>query len=259
VLPDGRSLVGRVIRLDRAVPADAPALYAALDDESVYRWGYGGGPTGRPGASDLVAREISTAAADPTRTKYTVRLVDDTAMGAAGTVVGTTTLGDAVPDHARIHIGWTGYAPAVWGTAVNPECKLLLLGLAFDELGYERVKIQTDMINQRSQAAIAKLGAVREGVLRHHQLRADGSWRDTVVFSILAGEWPEVRDRLGRRITDWLAGSGRHSTPGPQAAAPLVPGRGASFQPLEGGQVPNPAQHRPFGAEKTRPPLRPQP
>jgi RimJ/RimL family protein N-acetyltransferase len=208
-LPDGRSLVGRVVRLDQAVPPDAPALFAALDDERVYRGGYGGGPTGRPATPEPVARDISAAASDPTRTSYIVRLLGNSPLGSAGTVVGTTTLGDAVPEHGRIHIGWTGYAPAVWGTAVNPECKKLLLGLAFDELGYERVKIQTDMINQRSQAAIAKLGAVREGVLRHHQLRHDGSWRDTVVFSILAEEWPEVRSRLDQRIADWLARAGR--------------------------------------------------
>ena len=188
----------------RAVPADAPALFAALDDERVYRHGYGGGPAGRPTSPGPVARAITASAADPSRTIYVVRLLTDSAVGQDGAVVGTTTLGDAVPEHGRIHIGWTAYAPGVWGTAVNPECKLLLLGLAFDGLGYGRVKIQTDLINERSQAAIAKLGAVREGVLRHHQIRADGSWRDTVVFSILAEEWPMVREHLETRVRDRL-------------------------------------------------------
>jgi RimJ/RimL family protein N-acetyltransferase len=201
---DGRSLIGRVVRLDKATPADAPALFAALDDERVYRYGYGGGLAGRPSSPESIARAIAATATDPSRTQYVVRLADG-AIGSEGTVIGTTTLGDAVPEHGRIHIGWTGYAPSVWGTAVNPECKLLLLELAFDGLGYGRVKIQTDLINQRSQAAIEKLGAVREGVLRHHQIRADGSWRDTVVFSILAEEWPAVRGRLESRIGDWLS------------------------------------------------------
>ena len=79
---------------------------------------------------------------------------------------------------------------------MNPACKLALLGYAFDELGFGRVKLQTDLINTRSQAAIAKLGATREGVLRRHLRRADGSWRDSVLYSILRDEWPAVKARL---------------------------------------------------------------
>ena len=88
-----------------------------------------------------------------------------------------------------------------WGTAVNPACKLLLLQHAFEDCGFGRVKIQTGPTNTRSQAAIAKLGATREGVLRRHKRLADGSFRDTVVFSILADEWPEVRKRLEDRLS----------------------------------------------------------
>ena len=83
---------------------------------------------------------------------------------------------------------------------MNPECKLLLLGHAFDDCGLGRVKLQTDLINTRSQAAIAKLGATREGVLRRHKRRADGTFRDTVVFSILRDEWPAVRAGLLARL-----------------------------------------------------------
>jgi RimJ/RimL family protein N-acetyltransferase len=86
-----------------------------------------------------------------------------------------------------------------WGTAVNPEAKLLMLAHCFDDCGFGRVKIQTDALNHHSQAAIAKLGAQREGVLRRHTKRADGSFRDTVVFSILRDEWPQVRLRLEAR------------------------------------------------------------
>jgi RimJ/RimL family protein N-acetyltransferase len=100
-----------------------------------------------------------------------------------------------------VHLGWTAYSPAVWGTTVNPECKYLLLRHAFEDCGFERVKIQTDAANRRSQDAIERLGAVREGVLRHHMIRADGTRRDTVVFSILAGEWPAVKERLEARLT----------------------------------------------------------
>jgi len=80
-----------------------------------------------------------------------------------------------------------------------------LLGHAFEDCGFERVKLQTDSINQRSRDAIARLGAVQEGVLRHHQPRADGSWRDTVVFSILSAEWPTVQAGLESRVRATLA------------------------------------------------------
>jgi len=101
----------------------------------------------------------------------------------------------------RVHLGWTGYAPAYWGTAVNPAAKLLLLQHAFEDCGFGRVKIQTRLVNARSQAAIAKLGATREGVLRRHMKMADGSFQDTVVFSIVADDWPGVRKRLQDRIS----------------------------------------------------------
>ena len=99
-----------------------------------------------------------------------------------------------------MHLGWTGYAPAVWSTGVNPAAKFALLRHAFEDCGMRRVKLQTDTLNARSQAAIARLGAVKEGVLRQHTRRADGTWRDTVAFSILAGEWPVVRAALEVRV-----------------------------------------------------------
>jgi RimJ/RimL family protein N-acetyltransferase len=129
-----------------------------------------------------------------------VRLAGDAPLGAAGTVGGTSSLGAWDLGHERVHLGWTAYGPPWWGTLVNPACKLLLLGYAFETCGFGRVKIQTDLANLRSQAAIAKLGATREGVLRRHLRRADGTWRDSVVFSVLADEWPRVREGLRRRL-----------------------------------------------------------
>jgi N-acetyltransferase len=117
-----------------------------------------------------------------------------------GDVIGTTSLGDTSLEHQRTHLGWTAYTPSAWGSAVNPECKLLLLTHAFEECGFGRVKIQTDLLNERSQAAIAKLGATREGVLRRHLRRADGTWRDSVVYSVIVDDWPQVRERLQRRL-----------------------------------------------------------
>ncbi|MGS0687190.1 GNAT family N-acetyltransferase [Nakamurella sp. GG22] len=201
ISPDGRPLIGRTVRLELLTSADGPALFTALDDARVYAAGFGGGPAGRPTSVTDARRWVDDAVADARKAaSYVVRLVSDGPLGAAGSVVGTSSLGDQSLTDERIHLGWTAYAPAVWATAVNPECKLLLLGHAFDDCGFGRVKIQTDVINSRSQSAIARLGAVREGVLRRHQRRADGTFRDTVVYSILKDEWPGVRDGLQARL-----------------------------------------------------------
>jgi RimJ/RimL family protein N-acetyltransferase len=193
VMPGGRPLVGRHVRLDPTTGSDAEAIFAALDRDEVWAAGYSGGPSGRPKAAGGWAARIRSAA-EESRAMYTVRTLAD------GRVVGTTSLGDTALEHERTHVGWTAYAPDVWGTAVNPECKLLLLSHAFDDCGFGRVKIQTDLVNLRSQAAIAKLGATREGVLRRHMLRPDGTTRDTVVFSVIVDEWPRVRAGLLARV-----------------------------------------------------------
>ena len=191
--PGGHPLVGTHVRLDPSVGADAEAIFAALDHDAVWAGGYSGGPSARPAQAAGWAARISDAALEP-RAMYTVRRIDD------GEVLGTTSLGDTVLLHQRTHLGWTAYTPSVWGSVVNPECKLLLLTHAFDECGFRRVKIQTDMINARSQAAIAKLGATREGVLRRHMVRPDGTSRDTVVFAVTIDDWPEVRAGLSARV-----------------------------------------------------------
>ena len=135
------------------------------------------------------------------RTPYAIRLGVDTDIAPAGTFVGTSSLGDFNPERQSAHLGWTLYDSRFWSTFVNPEGKLLLLTHAFEDLGYGRVKIQTDLLNTRSQAAIAKLGATREGVLRRHVPREDGTFRDTVVFSITIDDWPTVKQGLLGRIS----------------------------------------------------------
>lgn len=206
--PDRRPLVGRVVRLDPMTADDGPGLFAALDDARVYAAGFGGGPAGRPASTAAMTDWVAQTLADDRRcAPYVVRLMADGPLGAAGTVIGTSTLGDISLVDERIHLGWTAYAPAVWASGVNPESKLLLLSHAFDDCGFGRVKIQTDNLNTRSQGAIARLGAVREGVLRRHQRRADGSFRDTVVFSIVRDEWPAVRAGLERRVASVRTGT----------------------------------------------------
>ncbi|MFC7479428.1 GNAT family N-acetyltransferase [Luedemannella flava] len=110
-----------------------------------------------------------------------------------GDIVGTTSYYAPDPHNRSVAIGYTSIGRKWWRTGINTEAKLLLLTRAFDELGAERVEWHTDIRNERSQAAIARLGANREAVLRHHRLRPDGTWRDTVQYSMIADEWPTAR------------------------------------------------------------------
>ena len=118
---------------------------------------------------------------------------------AGGEVVGLSCYIDVDPVHQTLEIGGTYYRPSARGGAVNPAAKLLLMGRAF-EAGARRVQYRVDAINQRSRAAVLKLGAVQEGILRHDRITWTGRQRDTVVFSILASEWPEARRRLEARL-----------------------------------------------------------
>ncbi|RDI48017.1 GNAT family N-acetyltransferase [Falsibacillus pallidus] len=111
-------------------------------------------------------------------------------------IVGSTRFLDiSIPDK-NLEIGWTWYNPSVWRTAANTECKFLLLQYCFDKLKLNRVQLKTDSRNVRSQNAIMRLGAAKEGTLRKHRVLDDGYIRDTVVFSIIDIEWPEVKQRL---------------------------------------------------------------
>lgn len=114
-------------------------------------------------------------------------------------VIGTTTLGDFDLVNESAHVGWTAYSPDVWGSGVNADAKRLLLSTAFTH-GFERIRLQADVLNVRSRAAIERIGAQQEGVLRHVQRRADGSWRDTAIYSVLREEWPYVRSVIDQRL-----------------------------------------------------------
>jgi RimJ/RimL family protein N-acetyltransferase len=189
------TLVGHFITLEPLTPELLPLLHRAIAHPSVFAGNYGGGPAALHTDVDgfvAWAKGYYQWAGLP----YAVRLIGG---DHDGELVGTTTLGDIDTDNESAHIGWTAYDPRVWGTAVNAEAKLLLLGTAFDH-GFGRVKIQTDVVNERSRAAIAGLGAQFEGILRRVVRRADGSWRDTAVYSILVDEWPGVRDGLLARL-----------------------------------------------------------
>jgi len=117
-----------------------------------------------------------------------------------GSVVGSTRFMDIRSVHSGLEIGWTFLAPRVWRTGINTECKYLLLGHAFETCGCARVQLKTDALNQRSRDAILGIGAQFEGILRRHQLRRDGTLRDTAMFSIIDEEWPSVKTRLEARL-----------------------------------------------------------
>ncbi|MGO4599984.1 GNAT family N-acetyltransferase [Terrabacter sp. 2RAF25] len=200
VPPTGAPLVGRFVRLDVMRPADAPGLFAIFGDPRCYEQGYAMSRVHENVADTEALVDAYIAAREACRTAYTIRLVADGELGPAGTIVGTSSLGDVDTTREHVHLGWTMYGSRWWGTRVNPESKLLLLEHAFDTCGFGRVKIQTDVINARSRAAILKLGATFEGVTRRDVRRADGSWRDSAVHSILVDEWPTVRAGLLARL-----------------------------------------------------------
>ena len=194
--PEPRVLVGRFIRLEPFAPAHLPGLWRALGRPEVFAGGYGGGPAGLP--ADEAAFDAWFPAAGPADgITYVARLQTGPDAGA---VIGSSSLADFDLNREHAHIGWTAWDPRVWGGPVNPEAKLLMLGEAFGH-GFGRVKLQADERNARSRAAILKLGATFEGITRRDVLRADGSWRDTAVHSILIDEWPGVRAGLERRLT----------------------------------------------------------
>ncbi|HJU64729.1 MAG TPA: GNAT family protein [Gemmatimonadaceae bacterium] len=118
----------------------------------------------------------------------------------SGAVVGSTRYHDIVATIDRVEIGYTWYSASWQRSHVNTACKLLLLSHAFDELGCQVVGLRTDNFNFRSQRAIEALGARKDGVLRHHQARRDGTARDSVMYSILLHEWPDVKRHLDARL-----------------------------------------------------------
>ena len=183
--PPPHALEGAHVTLTQFVPDDAPELFAALDHDAC--WDHVAGRPSSPGEYAATLVQAPQAGRWP----WVVRQ--------AGHIVGTTSYLDVSLGDARLEIGSTAYSPAVWATEVNPECKLLLMSWAFDH-GFGRVQLKTDIRNRRSQAAIAKLGATYEGVLRRYQRRADGTVRDTVMYSVTAEEWPGVRERLRGRL-----------------------------------------------------------
>jgi RimJ/RimL family protein N-acetyltransferase len=138
---------------------------------------------------------IQRALAMPDRVAFAV--VD----AATGAVLGSTSYHDILPQVDRVEIGWTWYAKSRQRSHVNTSCKLLLLSHAFDTLGCAVVGLRTDNFNFASQQAIERLGAKKDGVIRHNAVRRDGTIRDTVMYSIVRGEWPEIKSQLHYQLS----------------------------------------------------------
>lgn len=193
IRPSAVTLPGTQVRLEPLELEHVAGLAAATaGDEEVWRWL----PSFPADEAELRAVVAAALAERDAGTRFPFAVLE----AGSGRVVGSSSYLDIDPVNERIEIGWTWLSRSVWRSAVNTEAKLLLLGYAFDDLGCERVALKTHHQNERSQAAIARLGAIREGTLRHHVRHRDGTWRDSVYYSILSAEWPTVRDRLRARL-----------------------------------------------------------
>ncbi|WP_086663956.1 GNAT family N-acetyltransferase [Lentzea kentuckyensis] len=182
-------MLGKHVRLEPLSLEHAGELFEVTRDPDIWTW--------------LLNRQPETV--DDMRAWIDQALATREAFAqievATGRVVGTTSFYEVVPEHRRLVIGYTIVGSAWHGTAINPEAKLLLLSEAFDVRGALRVGWYTDASNVRSQRAIEKLGASKDGVLRAHVTRPDGSQRDTVVYSMVPAEWPAARERLVSRVS----------------------------------------------------------
>jgi RimJ/RimL family protein N-acetyltransferase len=178
------------IRLEPLAPSHADGLRLAAQDGELWNLRI----TSVPEPHNVEAY-IGKALEMPDRLAWAV--VD----AATGVVIGTTSYHDIVPGVDRVEIGWTWYAKSRQRSHVNTSCKLLLLSHAFDTLGCAVVGLRTDNFNHKSQQAIERLGAKKDGVIRHHWPRRDGTVRDTVMYSILRGEWPEIKAQLHYKLS----------------------------------------------------------
>lgn len=201
--PEPVWLSGQTVRLDPMSPADAQGLAEAATDGRLWELWYTTVPAPEQMASwiDAALTQQSAGKALP----FTVR------EAASGRIVGSTRYMNIEGDRRRMEIGTTWYARRVQKTALNTEAKSLLLAHAFERLACIAVELRTHSFNFASRAAIEKLGARQDGILRQHMVMSDGTLRDTVVFSILDREWPTVRTHLAFRLARLRGEHGRRN------------------------------------------------
>ncbi len=189
---DTPTLVGKYVRLVALSTDHVAALFTIASKPGVWQW--------KPNAMTKLADMEEYVGASLADRDAGIAIPFAILQQDSDTVLGCTRFGNVALQHRRLEIGWTFLDPAVWRTAVNSECKRLLLGYAFDQMDCGRVELKTDALNDRSRRAILRLGAQEEGILRSHIVCEDGRVRDTVYFSILKNEWPNVRSFLDERL-----------------------------------------------------------
>ena len=190
--PSPVTLEGGGVRLEPLGPEHRDGLAAATADGKLWELWFTSVP--EPGRMAGYIAEALAGQREGHMLPWAVRDL------ATDTIVGSTRYHDIVPEVDRVEIGWTWYAASRQRSHVNSACKLLLMTHAFATLGCQVVGLRTDNFNFRSQRAIEALGAKKDGVLRHHFRRRDGSVRDSVMYSVLASEWPAVRRNLEWRL-----------------------------------------------------------
>lgn len=186
------TLEGRYVRLEPLSLDHLAGLCAVGLDEAIFRWF----PV--PAHTAELMRAFIETALEGQRAGNALPFA--TVERASGKSVGSTRYGNIELAHRRVEIGWTWLAPAWQRTPLNTEAKLLMLRRAFEELGCIRVELKTDALNERSRAAILRLGAKEEGILRKHIITSTGRLRDTVYYSILDSEWPAVKAGLEEKL-----------------------------------------------------------
>ena len=186
-------LGGELVAVEPLRVEHAQGLLAAADSDEVFAWL----PYPRPADLEQARAWVEDALADRRANR---RLPFAILSAGDGSVIGSTSYWGFDAHNAHVEIGSSWLSRSLWRTGRNAEVKLLLMTHAFEALGLERVSFRTDIRNERSQRAIERLGAVKEGVHRHEMRRRDGSWRDSVHYSILRAEWPEAKACL---IAGW--------------------------------------------------------
>ena len=189
------TLTGKVVRLEPLREAHIPALALAGRDESIWKYMLYDALTSEENMTDWVRDILKRQQARTDLPFAAIHL-------ASGRAAGATRYLEMRPQHRSLEIGGTWYAPEFQRTAVNTECKYLMLKYAFEEMNCIRVQFKADVRNEHSIRAIERLGAVREGVLRNHFILQDGSFRDSVYYSILDREWPGVKMRLEQMLAE---------------------------------------------------------
>jgi RimJ/RimL family protein N-acetyltransferase len=190
------TMTGKVVRLEPLTETHIPELVVAGREESIWKYMLYANLTNEENMAAWV-RDLLERKQAGTDLPYTVVHLPSQQL------IGATRYLEMRPLHRSLEIGGTWYMPEFQQTEVNTECKYLLLKYAFEEMECIRVQFKADLRNERSVRAIERLGAVREGILRNHYILQDGTYRDSIYFSILEKEWPQVKIRLEKKLADY--------------------------------------------------------